>query len=94
MPRDRELELERSLWKSDATKDVYPQLHGILTNIQAQPYLIDAYVRHELSLDLRICLQIPKVLIGIQARRCSIYSYVRHELSLNLRIFSGYIIKY
>jgi len=32
----------------------YPQVHGILASIQAQPYLIDMYVRHELNLDLSI----------------------------------------
>jgi len=38
---------------------VYPQAHGILTSVQAQPYLIDAYVKHELNLDMKIYISAP-----------------------------------
>jgi len=34
--------------------EVYPQVKGILTSMQTQPYLIDSYVRHKLNLGLRI----------------------------------------
>jgi len=30
---------------------VYPQVHGILTSMQAQPHLSDTYVRRKLNLD-------------------------------------------
>jgi len=34
--------------------DVYPQIQGILTSMQAQPHLIAPHARYELNLDLRI----------------------------------------
>jgi len=35
-------------------RNVYAQVQGILTSMQAQLHLIDPYARHELNLDLRI----------------------------------------